>query len=241
MAYLKPRGCGCPPGHGGDPETASPPPCPTTGRAGDDIWPRPKKWKREFLFPRLWPIPRVIAARCGSLQLGVRSVSAACHPAQGFCRPNVGQSLSERSGQTVQSGGPYPTSGGYPGKWTLFPAVRLSNLFLLVKEVVDFAAEAGIRHSVRGSAAGSLVVFLTLGGVDPVANDLLFERFLNDGRKDLPDVDLDFEFSAAGRGYPLSDGSGCRLVRPWCPLSKPSEPAARFVCARGLWAILWRR
>ena len=69
----------------------------------------------------------------------------------------------------------------------------LADFFLLVKGVVDFAREAGIRHSVRGSAAGSLVVHLLLGGVDPVENDLLFERFINDGRGDMPDVDIDFD------------------------------------------------
>lgn len=70
---------------------------------------------------------------------------------------------------------------------------KLSDFFLLVKKVVDFAKQRGIRHSVRGSAAGSLVVYLLLGGVDPVLNDLLFERFINDGRGDLPDVDIDFD------------------------------------------------
>jgi len=72
-------------------------------------------------------------------------------------------------------------------------AKDLSDFFLLVKRVVDFAKQGEIRHSVRGSAAGSLVVYLLLGGVDPVRNDLLFERFINDGRGDLPDVDIDFD------------------------------------------------
>jgi DNA-directed DNA polymerase III PolC len=69
----------------------------------------------------------------------------------------------------------------------------LSGYFLLVKDVRDFANTEGIRCTVRGSAAGSLVVYLLLGGVDPLAHDLLFERFLNEGRSDLPDVDLDFD------------------------------------------------
>jgi DNA-directed DNA polymerase III PolC len=69
----------------------------------------------------------------------------------------------------------------------------MSDFFLLVKDEVEFARRAGIRHSVRGSAAGSLVVYLTLGGVDPVEHGLLFDRFINDGRRDMPDVDLDFD------------------------------------------------
>lgn len=38
-----------------------------------------------------------------------------------------------------------------------------------------------------------MIVYLLLGGVDPVANDLLFERFINDGRGDMPDIDIDFD------------------------------------------------
>ncbi|MEI8181397.1 MAG: DNA polymerase III subunit alpha [Desulfomonile sp.] len=71
--------------------------------------------------------------------------------------------------------------------------LQLADFCLLVKGVVDFAVKKGIRHSVRGSAAGSLVVYLLLGGVDPVAHNLLFERFINEGRSDMPDVDLDFD------------------------------------------------
>lgn len=71
--------------------------------------------------------------------------------------------------------------------------IKLADFFLLVRNVVNFARAENIRHSVRGSAAGSLVVYLLLGGVDPVANDLLFERFINDGRGDMPDVDIDFD------------------------------------------------
>ncbi|MFP4474591.1 MAG: DNA polymerase III subunit alpha [Desulfatibacillaceae bacterium] len=70
---------------------------------------------------------------------------------------------------------------------------NLSAYFLLVKDIRDHAARSRIRHTVRGSAAGSLVLRLLAGGVDPVAHDLLFERFLNDERADMPDVDIDFD------------------------------------------------
>ncbi|MFC1834491.1 DNA polymerase III subunit alpha [Thermodesulfobacteriota bacterium] len=69
----------------------------------------------------------------------------------------------------------------------------LADFFLLVREVVNFARSEGIRHSVRGSAAGSLVVYLLLGGVDPLEHCLLFERFINEGRGDMPDIDVDFD------------------------------------------------
>src|SRR5581483_10209297 len=45
----------------------------------------------------------------------------------------------------------------------------------------------------RGSAAGSLVSYcLEITDLDPIAHDLLFERFLNPGRKSMPDIDIDF-------------------------------------------------
>ncbi len=76
---------------------------------------------------------------------------------------------------------------------TVINQMGLADFFLLVRKVVDFARDNDIRHSVRGSAVGSLVVHLLLGGVDPVAHNLLFERFVNEGRSDMPDIDLDFD------------------------------------------------
>jgi DNA-directed DNA polymerase III PolC len=76
---------------------------------------------------------------------------------------------------------------------TVINQMGLADFFLLVREVVDFARNKNVRHSVRGSAAGSFVVYLLLGGVDPIAHNLLFERFINEGRSDMPDIDLDFD------------------------------------------------
>jgi DNA polymerase-3 subunit alpha len=46
----------------------------------------------------------------------------------------------------------------------------------------------------RGSAAGSAVAYCTgITNVDPIAYDLLFERFLNPDRVSLPDIDIDFD------------------------------------------------
>jgi DNA polymerase-3 subunit alpha len=63
----------------------------------------------------------------------------------------------------------------------------------VVKEISDFAHKAGIRMGVRGSAAASLVLYaLGVTDIDPVANRLVFERFLNLERREMPDVDFDF-------------------------------------------------
>ena len=72
--------------------------------------------------------------------------------------------------------------------------LALHDLFLAVATVVDDVREAGILVSCRGSAAGSLVCFaLRISDVDPVANGLAFERFMNPYRDELPDIDLDVE------------------------------------------------
>jgi error-prone DNA polymerase len=67
--------------------------------------------------------------------------------------------------------------------------------FLLVADIVDhIRGPMGIRCACRGSAAGSLVCFvLGISDVDPVRYDLLFERFMNERREELPDIDVDVE------------------------------------------------
>lgn len=66
-------------------------------------------------------------------------------------------------------------------------------VFLVVADIARFAREAGVPVNTRGSVANSLVAYCTgITHVDPIAHDLLFERFLNPARADLPDIDLDF-------------------------------------------------
>jgi DNA polymerase-3 subunit alpha len=65
--------------------------------------------------------------------------------------------------------------------------------FLIVGDFVAWARNHGIRCSARGSAAGSLVAYsLGVTNVDPLRYQLLFERFLNPERDDMPDIDMDF-------------------------------------------------
>jgi error-prone DNA polymerase len=67
--------------------------------------------------------------------------------------------------------------------------------FLLVADITDHTRNVmGIRCACRGSAAGSLVVYvLGISDVDPIRYDLLFERFMNDRREEIPDIDVDVE------------------------------------------------
>jgi DNA polymerase III subunit alpha len=65
-------------------------------------------------------------------------------------------------------------------------------LFLVVADIVAYARETAVPVSTRGSVANSLVAYCTgITDVDPIAYDLLFERFLNPSRADPPDIDLD--------------------------------------------------
>src|ERR687891_2150324 len=69
-----------------------------------------------------------------------------------------------------------------------------ADYFLIVWDFIRFAKTNGISVGPgRGSAAGSLAAYcLQITDIDPIRYDLLFERFLNPGRKSMPDIDIDF-------------------------------------------------
>lgn len=79
-----------------------------------------------------------------------------------------------------------------------------SGYFLLVQDIVTWSKEQGILVGPgRGSVGGSLVAYLMgITDVDPIRFDLLFERFINPDRIDLPDADLDF---MSGRRHEIID------------------------------------
>jgi DNA polymerase-3 subunit alpha len=65
--------------------------------------------------------------------------------------------------------------------------------FLIVWDLCEFSRQQDIWWNVRGSAAGSIVAYgLGITNLDPLAHDLMFERFLNPGRVTMPDIDLDY-------------------------------------------------
>lgn len=78
---------------------------------------------------------------------------------------------------------------GYPG------------YFLIVQDFTTEAKNMGVAVGPgRGSAAGSAVAYcIGITNVDPIAYDLLFERFLNPDRVSLPDIDIDFDDEGRGR------------------------------------------
>lgn len=92
-------------------------------------------------------------------------------------------------------------------KWTPAYSARLerelrlieeknfADYFLIVADLMEWAKHKGILVGpARGSSAGSLVCYLTgITEIDPLPFDLLFERFIDSTRYDLPDIDTDFE------------------------------------------------
>ena len=71
---------------------------------------------------------------------------------------------------------------------------EFARYFLVVWDIVKFARENGILVNVRGSAASSIVLrCLEINDIDPIPHKLVFERFLNIERREMPDIDMDFE------------------------------------------------
>ncbi len=69
----------------------------------------------------------------------------------------------------------------------------LAGYFLIVWDIVRAAHELGVLCQGRGSAANSAVCYsLGITAVDPIGMDLLFERFMSEGRREIPDIDVDF-------------------------------------------------
>jgi error-prone DNA polymerase len=74
----------------------------------------------------------------------------------------------------------------------LIEKLNLAGYFLIVWDIVEFCRNNGILAQGRGSAANSAVCYsLGITAVDPVAMDLLFERFLSEERGEWPDIDID--------------------------------------------------
>jgi error-prone DNA polymerase len=75
----------------------------------------------------------------------------------------------------------------------LIAKMDLAGYFLIVWDIVRAANEMGVLCQGRGSAANSAVCYaLGVTAVDPIAMNLLFERFMSEERREIPDIDIDF-------------------------------------------------
>ncbi len=74
-----------------------------------------------------------------------------------------------------------------------------SPYFLIAEEITRFCRNNGIYFNIRGSGGSSYVLFLLgLSRVNPMYHNLLFERFVNTHRDELPDIDIDIDSSRRG-------------------------------------------
>ncbi|MBN2006430.1 MAG: DNA polymerase III subunit alpha [Anaerolineae bacterium] len=112
-----------------------------------------------------------------------------------FARNDDSTAVDKKSVQSVESVSHFP----FKGKERLAQELAAityhgyAPLFLIVADIVRHARSHDIPVSTRGSVANSLTAYcLGITTVDPLEHDLLFERFLNPGRRDPPDIDLDF-------------------------------------------------
>ncbi len=105
--------------------------------------------------------------------------------------------LAELCWQGLAQRYPHPTpevEGRLKYELEVVRQTRFAHYFLVVWDIVSFARRHDILCGVRGSAAASLILYcLGVTDVDPLIHGLVFERFLNVERKEMPDIDLDFQ------------------------------------------------
>jgi error-prone DNA polymerase len=135
-----------------------------------------------------------IAESC-SFDLGLRRVHFPDFPAP--AGRSASSVLAERCWRGLERRAMKPTAGvrdRLNAELGLVHKMGYSAYFLTVADIVADVRAMGIRCACRGSAAGSLVCYLTeISDVDAVRHDLAFERFLNPMRDELPDIDVDVE------------------------------------------------
>jgi error-prone DNA polymerase len=135
-----------------------------------------------------------IAASC-AFELGLRKAHFPDFPTPpGRSASSV---LAERCWRGLERRGMKATAGvrdRLNHELAMIHRLGFSAYFLTVADIVADVRAMGIRCACRGSAAGSLVCYLTgISDVDAVRHDLAFERFLNPMRDELPDIDVDVE------------------------------------------------
>ena len=108
----------------------------------------------------------------------------------------------------------------------LIQTLEYAPYFLTVNSIVRFARSQDILCQGRGSAANSAVCYvLGITSIDPERNDLLFERFVSEERREPPDIDVNFETSGArsscsGSGAPTA-ATTPPSAPPWCDTATP--------------------
>src|SRR5689334_21840556 len=151
-------------------------------------------------WPEAVPTTLEIAERC-EVEIELGKLLLPRYPAPDGEEPEAMLRRIAGEGMRARYGDPLPAEAIERLEFELgvIEEMGFSSYFLIVWDFVRYAKESGIAVGPgRGSAAGSVVSYaLNITDLDPLANDLLFERFLNPGRKSMPDIDIDF--SVRGR------------------------------------------
>jgi DNA polymerase-3 subunit alpha len=134
-----------------------------------------------------------IASRCevsikSKPQLPVPDVPTEYDSADGYLRGLAEEGLRRKYGEITEQ-----LKKRLDYELEIITSMGFSGYFLIVRDFVIAAKEMGVMVGCRGSAAGSLVAYVTdITDVDPIKFDLIFERFLNPERISMPDADIDF-------------------------------------------------
>ena len=97
-------------------------------------------------------------------------------------------------GERYRDGAPAEAEERLAYELDVITETQYPNYFLVVWDIAEFARRNDIVFGVRGSAASSLALYcLGVTEIDPLAYSLVFERFLNIERKEMPDIDMDFQ------------------------------------------------
>jgi DNA polymerase III subunit alpha len=151
-------------------------------------------------WPEAVPTTLEIAERC-AVEIELGKLLLPRYPAPDGEEPEAMLRRIADEGMRARYGDPVPAEAQERLEFELgvIEEMGFSSYFLIVWDFVRYAKENGVAVGPgRGSAAGSIVAYaLTITDIDPISNDLLFERFLNPGRKSMPDIDIDF--SVRGR------------------------------------------
>jgi len=151
-------------------------------------------------WPEAVPTSLEIAERC-SLDIELGSLLLPRYPTADGSEPEAMLRRIAAEGLRARYGDPAPAEAVERMEFELgvIEEMGFSSYFLIVWDFVRYAKENGVAVGPgRGSAAGSIVSYvLKITDLDPLAEGLIFERFLNPGRKSMPDIDIDF--SVRGR------------------------------------------
>jgi DNA polymerase-3 subunit alpha len=151
-------------------------------------------------WPEAVPTTLEIAERC-DVEIELGKMLLPSYPAPDGESPTSYLRVLTEQGLRDRYGDPPPARARERLEYELgvIEQMGFESYFLIVWDFVKFAKDNGIAVGPgRGSAAGSIVSYaLNITDVDPLAYDLMFERFLNVERRSMPDIDIDF--SVKGR------------------------------------------